>query len=109
MTNQQKLAVKLFQPRRVRKVMEDKGNINIRVVLSGEVGTIDVLFDDGTIGEDVFSICVDEEWFLCADYKLRKDQNQAELFDKGKYKDIRERAFAAILVVLKGGFKKEVA
>ena len=108
MTNQQKLAVKLFRPKKIRKVMEDKGNINFRVALVGEVGTIGIIFDDGFVGEDVFSVVVDEEWFLCSDYKLRRDENLAELFTKGKYKDIRERAMMAVAATLAGKFKKEV-
>ena len=98
--------------------MSERKNENFRidVVNQTEFSVIDIIFDDGMDGVDLFYLVVDDDWFLCSDGKLRQDKEMGELFGfievnpktGRKYVDILDRALEATGWAMRGKFKKEV-
>ena len=118
MTKQQILAAKLFKATKIRKVMSERMFENFRVSIPGVVDyrTIDIVFHDDVADTTLFSLVVDEDWFLCSDGKLRQSEESAELFGYIKvnpksgrvYIDVLDRALEAVYFALNGKFKKEI-
>jgi hypothetical protein len=108
--NNQKLAIKLFKPTRIRYMENLPDDITVISGQEGaEFGQVDIMFDTDTTNNIFFKVRVDNTYFLCDDGKLREDYSTAGIFykdGKKQYDHIINRAMECVAFYLLGRFKK---